>query len=246
MAERAFERRTPDADAGHSCPTSAFCLTTAKEKAEIMSENETIPGSSDQPQSKPYDYKDLSQEAPLTIDPKENDYTHEEEELDPVYSFKFKENDLIVICNALAGQIAGSWQFSPKDTIDDDIRSSYLTLQFLKTLNARLPEDKRMGCIVESMLPFSGGDIYIDAAYRLQTQEMGPVITIAGFDYSTGNVCFRLFDPVKYPNAKSIRDCLVDKVPLSAIQGIEEVSCLTEEEKSAFALGIRNAWESFY
>ena len=199
------------------------------------------------PENKPYDYKDLSQDAPLTIDPKENDYTEEVDKLDdPVYTLKFKENDLVLICNALAGQISGSWQFSPKDTIDDDIRCSYQVLQFLKALNARLPEDKRMGCIVESLLPVTGGDIYIDAAYRLQTKEMGAVITIAGFDFNTGNVCFRLFDPVKYPNAKSIRDCLGDKVPLSAIEGIEEVSSLTEKEKEAFALGIRNAWENFY
>ena len=197
-------------------------------------------------QPKPYDYKDLSQKAPLTIEPKENDYTEEADKLDPVYTLKFTEPDLMLICNALAGQIAGSWQFSPKDTIDDDIRSAYQTLQFLKLLNAKLPEDKRMGCIVESLLPFSGGDVYMDAAYRLQTKEMGAVITIAGFDFTTGNVCFRLFDPVKYPNARSIRDCLGDKVPLSAIEGIEEVSCLTEKEKEAFALGIRNAWENFY
>ena len=32
----------------------------------------------------------------------------------------------------------------------------------------------------------------------------------------------------------------------AAIEGIEEVSCLTEKEKEAFALGIRNAWENFY
>ena len=211
-----------------------------------MSETDLAADAGTQPQDKPYDYKDLSQDAPLTIEPKENDYTEEFEQLDPEYDFKFSETELVVICNALAGQIAGSWQFSPKDTIDDDIRSSYQTLQFLKKLNARLPEDKRMGCIVESLLPFAGGDIYMDAAYRLQTQEMGSVITIAGFDYSTGNVCFRLFDPVRYPNARSIRDCLGDKVPLQSINGIEEVSCLTEEEKSAFALGIRNAWENFY
>ena len=196
-----------------------------------MSEPENRPEETTTVQPKPYDYKDLSQEAPLTIEPKENDYTEEADKLDPVYT---------------AGQIAGSWQFSPKDTIDDDIRSAYQTLQFLKLLNAKLPEDKRMGCIVESLLPFSGGDVYMDGAYRLQTKEMGAVITIAGFDFTTGNVCFRLFDPVKYPNARSIRDCLGDKVPLSAIEGIEEVSCLTEKEKEAFALGIRNAWENFY
>lgn len=211
-----------------------------------MSESENRPEEITTVQPKPYDYKDLSQEAPLTIDPKENDYTEEADKLDPVYTLKFTEPDLMLICNALAGQIAGSWQFSPKDTIDDDIRSAYQTLQFLKLLNAKLPEDKRMGCIVESLLPFSGGDVYMDAAYRLQTKEMGAVITIAGFDFATGNVCFRLFDPVKYPNARSIRDCLGDKVPLSAIEGIEEVSCLTEKEKEAFALGIRNAWENFY
>lgn len=211
-----------------------------------MSDNTFPAEECTQPQNKPYDYKDLSQDAPLTIDPKVNDYTEEIDKLDSEYDFIFSETDLVVICNALAGQIAASWQFSPKDTIDDDIRSSYQTLQFLKKLNARLPENKRMGCIGESLLPFAGGDVYIDATYRLQTQEMGAVITIAGFDYSTGNVCFRLFDPVRYPNARSIRDCLGDKVPLSSIEGIEEVSCLTEEEKSAFALGIRNAWENFY
>lgn len=211
-----------------------------------MSEPENRPEETTTVQPKPYDYKDLSQEAPLTIEPKENDYTEEADKLDHLYTLKFTEPDLMLICNALAGQIAGSWQFSPKDTIDDDIRSAYQTLQFLKLLNAKLPEDKRMGCIVESLLPFSGGDVYMDAAYRLQTKEMGAVITIAGFDFTTGNVCFRLFDPVKYPNARSIRDCLGDKVPLSAIEGIEEVSCLTEKEKEAFALGIRNAWENFY
>lgn len=211
-----------------------------------MSETDIPTEASTQLQDKPYDYKDLTQDAPLTIDPKVNDYTEEVDKLEPVYDFSFSEDDLIVICNALAGQIAESWQFSPKDTINDDIRSAYQTLQFLKTLNSRLPESKRMGCIAESLLPFAGGDIYIDAAYRLQTPEMGAVITIAGFDYGTGNVCFRLFDPVKYPNAKSIHDCLGDKVPLASIESIEEVACLTEEEKSAFALGIRNAWENFY
>ncbi len=183
-----------------------------------MSESENRPEETTTVQPKPYDYKDLSQEAPLTIDPKENDYTEEADKLDPVYTLKFTEPDLMLICNALAGQIAGSWQFSPKDTIDDDIRSAYQTLQFLKLLNAKLPEDKRMGCIVESLLPFSGGDVYMDAAYRLQTKEMGAVITIAGFDFTTGNVCFRLFDPVKYPNARSIRDCLGDKVPLKELK----------------------------
>lgn len=119
-----------------------------------MSESENRPEETTTVQPKPYDYKDLSQEAPLTIDPKENDYTEEADKLDPVYTLKFTEPDLMLICNALAGQIAGSWQFSPKDTIDDDIRSAYQTLQFLKLLNAKLPEDKRMGCIVESLLPF--------------------------------------------------------------------------------------------
>ena len=161
-----------------------------------MSESENRPEETTTVQPKPYDYKDLSQEAPLTIDPKENDYTEEADKLDPVYTLKFTEPDLMLICNALAGQIAGSWQFSPKDTIDDDIRSAYQTLQFLKLLNAKLPEDKRMGCIVESLLPFSGGDVYMDAAYRVQTKEMGAVITNAGFDFTTRNVCFRLFDPV--------------------------------------------------
>ena len=146
-----------------------------------MSEPENRPEETTTVQPKPYDYKDLSQEAPLTIEPNENDYTEEADKLDPVYTLKFTEPDLMLICNALAGQIAGSWQFSPKDTIDDDIRSAYQTLQFLKLLNAKLPEDKRMGCIVESLLPFSGGDVYMDAAYRLQTKEMGAVITIAVF-----------------------------------------------------------------
>ena len=117
-----------------------------------MSEPENRPEETTTVQPKPYDYKDLSQEAPLTIEPKENDYTEEADKLDPVYTLKFTEPDLMLICNALAGQIAGSWQFSPKDTIDDDIRSAYQTLQFLKLLNAKLPEDKRMGCIVELSL----------------------------------------------------------------------------------------------
>ena len=67
-----------------------------------MSESENRPEETTTVQPKPYDYKDLSQEAPLTIDPKENDYTEEADKLDPVYTLKFTEPDLMLICNALA------------------------------------------------------------------------------------------------------------------------------------------------
>ena len=48
-----------------------------------MSESENRPEETTTVQPKPYDYKDLSQEAPLTIEPKENDYTEEADKLDP-------------------------------------------------------------------------------------------------------------------------------------------------------------------
>ena len=60
-----------------------------------MSESENRPEETTTVQPKPYDYKDLSQEAPLTIDPKENDYTEEADKLDPVYTLKFTEPDLM-------------------------------------------------------------------------------------------------------------------------------------------------------
>ncbi len=219
-----------------------------------MTENEksAAPAEAAQaPQQAPeaaYNYKDLSQEAPNTFDVKPNDYFDEVDELDrePVADLHLPQSALMVVCNALAAQIAGSWMFSPEYSIDDDIRASHEVLALLKELNAKLPDDKKMGCIVESRLPFAGGDVYIDAAYRLQTMEMGSVITIAGFDYERRTVCFRLFDPVKYPNARRLGDCLGDVVPLSAIQSIEEVEALSDEEKERFSVGIRSAWVDYY
>lgn len=79
-----------------------------------MSESENRPEETTTVQPKPYDYKDLSQEAPLTIDPKENDYTEEADKLDPVYTLKFTEPDLMLICNALAGQLRAVGSSLPK------------------------------------------------------------------------------------------------------------------------------------
>lgn len=210
--------------------------------------SETIPAAApaaEPAEPKPYDYRDLSQDAPLNMDIRDNDY-FESFKNPSTHHFEFSDDEMMILGNALSNLVGASWIFSPKDTIDDDIRASWQALQFLKKINATLPEDQRMGCICESLLPFSGGDVYIDAAYRLQTKEVGTAVTIACFDYEKGGVKFRLFDPVKYPNAKSLHECLGETVPLDDIEGIEEVESLTEAEKEGFALAIRNAWENFY
>lgn len=200
-------------------------------------------GSAEAAESAPYDYRDLSQPAPLNMDLKQNDYQPAEE---VHYDFRFTRSELDLIGNALSGAIAASWIFSPDDSIDEDLQTAYRNLQFLKKLNSALAGPQRMGCICEELLPFAGGDIYMDAAYRIKTHEMGEVITIAQFDYEERTVCFRLFDPVRYPNARSLQNCLGDKVPLESILSIEEVSALTETEKENFAKAIREAWVSHY
>lgn len=193
--------------------------------------------------SKPYDYRDLSMDAPNNMDLKENDF---EPPQPKVFDFKINDPELQLIGNALAAQIAGSWIFNPDDTIDDDIQASWQVLQLLKKLNAALPGPQRIGCIWEELLPFGGGDIYIDACYRLNTREMGEVITVAQFDFEAHTAEFRLFDPVRYPNAKTLQSCLGDKVPLESILSIEEVSALTVKEKEGFATAIREAWVTWY
>lgn len=235
--------------------------TTENEKTVLENQEDNQPAQTSQAtaaadagvqESKPaYDYKDLSQEAPNSFDVKPNDYFDEVDKLDeenaePVYELHLPEQALTVVCNALAAQIQESWMFSAEYSIDDDVRASHQVLKLLKELNAKLPDEKKMGCIVEQLLPFSGGDVYIDATYRLMTPEMGSVIAIACFDYERRTIAFRLFNPAKYPNARTLHDCLGDKVPLSSIQSIEEVESLTEEEKERFSLAIRTAWVDYY
>lgn len=193
--------------------------------------------------SKAYDSHDLSVDAPVNMDLKDNDFEAPES---PTFNLTVEMNELRMLGNALAGMIAGSWIFNPDDTIDDDIRTSYQNLQLLKKLNAALPGPQRLGCIWEDLLPFGGGDVYIDACYRLKTREMGNVITVAQFDFVKHTVCFKLFDPVRYPNAKTLQSCLGDTVPLDSILSIEEVSELTKEEKEGFAVAIREAWVTWY
>ena len=185
--------------------------------------------------SKAYDPHDLSVDAPVNMDLKDNDFEAPES---PTFNLTVEMNELRMLGNA--------WIFNPDDTIDDDIRSSYQNLQLLKKLNAALPGPQRLGCIWEDLLPFGGGDVYIDACYRLKTHEMGSVITIAQFDFVEHTVCFKLFDPVRYPNAKTLQSCLGDTVPLDSILSIEEVSELTKEEKEGFAVAIREAWVTWY
>jgi len=182
-------------------------------------------------------------DAPLSIDVEQNDFVPKEVEM---YQISMPEADLLLIANSLANLISRAWLFDPKETINDDVIASYGVLSLLKRLNANLEPEKRLGCVAEHLLPFEGGDIYIDALYRIDTTLKGKVIAAAAFSYDSDIITFRLFDPVKYPNARSLADCLGDRVPLRDVQSIEEVKSLTHEEMEAFCLAIREAWCCHY
>ncbi len=175
---------------------------------------------------------------------KPNDFVPENAERS--YSLTLSEVELSTIANSLADGIARSWLFDPKGTINEDVMASYGVLKLLKKVNSQLSPDKRIGCVAEKFLPFEGGDIYINAVYRLATTLKGKVIAIATFSFDKDLIAFRLFDPVRYPNAQKLADCLGDKVPLGDIQSIEEVSRLTEQEMEGFSQAIKNAWCTHY
>lgn len=187
----------------------------------------------------------LEQEmAPLSIDVDKNDFVPEEEI--KIVQISLPETELMVIANSLADSISRAWLFSPEDTINDDVIASYGALRLLKKVNSLLAPEKRLGCVIESLLPFEGGDIYIDALYRIDTQLKGKQIAVAAFSYDKNMVAFHLFNPVKYPNARQLSDCLGEAVPLRDINGIEEVQALTQEEMEGFCQAIRDAWGSHY
>ncbi|MCF0254085.1 MAG: hypothetical protein HUK26_07135 [Duodenibacillus sp.] len=164
----------------------------------------------------------------------------------PVYEMAFDRRQIDVLGNALSLALAASWVFSPDETMDDDIRHAHQVRELLKAVNARLPLELRQGCVSGEFLPEGFGDIYIDGMYRIDTKLMGPAIAVARFKQSPEIVSFRLFDPVSYPNARSITACLGDEVPLADISRVEEVSALTKTEKSQFAQAIKEAWADWY
>lgn len=181
--------------------------------------------------------------APFKIDVESNDFSPKEEQS---FDFTLSETDALVMGNALALSLKEAWMFSPEQTINDDVQASFGVLQVLKQFNARLPLELRQGCISQEYLRKPFGDVYVDALYRIDTRLKGKVIALAQFTPSPDHIVFRLFDPVKYPNAMSIYDCLGDEVGLDEVNSIEEVSGLTEEEKEGFSTAISHAWVNFY
>lgn len=185
----------------------------------------------------------LDTPAPLRVDVESNDFMPPEPQ---VFDFHLSLDEAIAVANTASENITRSWLFSPEDTLDDDVKAAYAALQLTKKINAVLPEDNRMGCVIEKFLPFKGGDLYINALYRIDTEQIGKAIAVCKFSYNSDYVEFRLFDPVRYPNARSLDDCLRDRVPLSEVLSLEEVDKLTEEEKESFSLAIKNAWCNHY
>ena len=167
-------------------------------------------------------------------------------EPEPAYPLSLSRHEVDVLGNALSLALASSWVFSPDETIDDDVRHANEVRALLKRVNATLPEELRQGCVSGKFLPEGWGDIYIDSMYRIDTKLMGPAIAVAKFKKTPEIVSFRLFDPVSYPNARSINDCLGDEVPNGDISKVEEVSSLTQDEKTAFAEAIKEAWANWY
>ena len=167
-------------------------------------------------------------------------------EPEPAYPLSLSRHEVDVLGNALSLALASSWVFSPDETIDDDVRHANEVRALLKRINATLPEELRQGCVSGKFLPEGWGDIYIDSMYRIDTKLMGPAIAVAKFKKTPEIVSFRLFDPVSYPTARSINDCLGDEVPNGDISKVEEVSSLTQDEKTAFAEAIKEAWANWY
>ena len=211
-----------------TCPFLFIAMTT-----ENLQETQTVASAQ----------SDVIEDAPLRVDVENNDFTPA---TPAQYSYTFSETDALLLAQAASAQIALSWIFSPKDTLDDDVRAQYAALQLAKKVNAVLPGAQRMGCVAEELLPFQGGDIYIDALYRIDTKLVGKAIAVARFSYNDDYIEFQLFDPVKYPNAKRLDDCLGDTVPLSDVMALEEVDKLTEQEKEDFSTAIKHAWANYY
>ncbi len=175
-----------------------------------------------------------------------NQQPMEDEGKEASYNFAFSRTEVSLIGSALALAVEGAWLFSPDQTIDDDIRASAQMVAFLQRFNSALPLELRQGCVSQEFLRYSFGDVYVGAAYRLETRVKGSVIAVAEFSPGPDHIAFRLFDPVKYPNARRLSECLGESVPLGDITALEEVSSLTEAEKEAFGKAIACAWANHY